>query len=76
MLLLYAAITLGTFGKLVLGLAVLRVHWLILKEHKIDTTVLISMRHEQLITIFGMVCIVAGYLLEMYFYHANPVLLS
>lgn len=76
MLLLYAAITLGTVGKLILGLAVLRVHWLILKEHKIDATVLTSMRHEQLITIVGIAFIVLGYLLEMYFYYHNTALLS
>lgn len=76
MLLLYAAITLGTVGKLILGIAVLRVHAYILKEHKIDEVVLRAMRRERYITIGGVMLIVLGYFLEMYFYYGNPSLLS
>ena len=68
MLALYLGLTLGTLGKIVLGVAVLRVHWLILREHKIDGVVLASMRHEQWITVVGILLIVIGYILEMVFY--------
>ena len=75
MISLYIGITLGTFGKLILGIAVLRVHAHIIREHKIDSDVISAMKRERYITIFGIFCILVGYILEMMFY-ANTTLLS
>lgn len=74
--LLLLGLTLGTLGKVVLGVAVLRVHVHILKEHKIDNIVLLSMKREQVVTIVGLFLIVLGYLLEVYFYAGTTDLLT
>lgn len=60
----------GTIGKVILGFAVLRVHMIILREHKIDGAVLRSMKREQMITIFGILLIIFGFFLESYFYNS------
>ncbi len=69
--LLLWGITLGTIGKLVLGIAVLRVHVYILREHKIDGVVLKALRKEQYVTTFGLVLIVLGYIAEIMFYNSS-----
>ncbi len=74
--LLLLGLTLGTVGKLVLGVAVLRVHVHILKEHKIDGIVLQSMKREQFVTIIGLLLIVLGYALEVFFYTGSTNLLT
>ncbi len=76
MMSLYIAITLGTIGKLILGIAVLRVHAHILKEHKIDAIVLSAMRRERYITAGGVVLILIGYVLEMLFYAGTTILFT
>ena len=73
---LLLGITLGTIGKLVIGIAVLRVHIYILREHKIDTVVLKALKREQYITIFGLFLIVLGFLCEIYFYGSGTDFLS
>lgn len=74
--LLLWGITIGTIGKLVLGIAVLRVHVYILREHKIDNVVLNALKREQYVTFFGLMLIVIGYLLEVSFYYGQTHLLS
>lgn len=74
--LLLWGITLGTIGKLVLGIAVLRVHVYILREHKIDNVVLNALRREQYVTFFGLMLIVIGFLLEILFYNDATSLLD
>jgi hypothetical protein len=74
--LLLLGLTIGTIGKIVLGVAVLRVHIHILKEHKIDGIVLQSMKREQIVTIVGLLLIVIGYALEVYFYTGATNLLT
>lgn len=74
--LLLWGLTLGTIGKLVLGLAVLRVHIYILREHTIDNVVLAALRREQYVTVCGLLLIVLGYLLEIFFYSGTTALLS
>jgi hypothetical protein len=66
--LLFWGVTLSFLGKMVLGVAVLRVHLGILKEHKIDNVVLNAIRREQVFTLIGIGLIVIGYALEAYFY--------
>lgn len=74
--LLLWGITLGTIGKLVLGIAVLRVHVYILREHKIDNVVLNALKREQYVTLFGLLLIIVGYFLEIYFYYGATNLLD
>lgn len=66
--LLLLGLTVGTLGKLIVGIGVLRVHVHILHEHKIDAVVLKSLKIEQFVTLFGLALIVLGYILEVYFY--------
>lgn len=66
---LFWGITLGVLGKLVLGLAVLRVHTRIREEKKIDRVVIQSIKREELLTILGIFLIVVGYILEVAFYN-------
>lgn len=73
---LLVGITLGTIGKLVIGIAVLRVHIYILREHKIDDVVLKALKREQYITVFGLFLIVLGYLCEVYFYGSGTDFIS
>lgn len=73
MLVLYIGLTVGTLGKIVLGVAVLRVHEYILKEHKIDGVVFSAIKRERYITAAAVALIVIGYALEMYFYGTTSV---
>jgi hypothetical protein len=66
--LLLWGITFGTVGKLVLGIAVLRVHVWILREHKIDGVVLRSIKREQFVTLAGLLLIIIGFVFEVMFY--------
>jgi len=66
--LLLIGLTIGVLGKLLLGIAVLRVHLGILHEHEIDNVVLRSIKKEQTFTLVGLALIVLGYVLEMFFY--------
>jgi len=74
--LLLWGLTIGTIGKLILGIAVLRVHVGILKEHRIDGVVLKAIKREQLVTLFGLILIVVGFLLEVLFYSGSTHLLE
>ncbi len=66
--LLLLGLTLGTVGKLILGIAVLRVHIRIFQEHSIDGVVLTAIRREHFITIFALLLITIGYFMEVFFY--------
>ena len=74
--LLLIGITLGTIGKLLLGVAVLRVHLGILHEHKIDEVVLNSIKREQTITLAALALILVGFLFEILFYAGSTDLLT
>lgn len=69
--LLLWGITLGTLGKLILGIAVLRVHIRIFEEHKIDGVVLKAIKREHLVTFIGLIFIILGYILEVMFYNGS-----
>lgn len=66
--LLLWGLTLGTIGKLILGIAVMRVHMRILQEHKIDNIVLKAIKREHLVTLIGIALILVGYIFEIVFY--------
>lgn len=74
--LLLWGLTIGTVGKLVLGIAVLRVHVYILREHAIDNVVLRALKREQYVTLLGLALIIIGYLFEILFYNNSTNLLS
>jgi hypothetical protein len=74
--LLLLGLTLGTIGKLVLGIAVLRVHVYIIREHKIDNVVIRALKREQIVTLVGLAFIVIGYVLEILFYSGSTDLLN
>ncbi len=74
--LLLWGITLGTIGKLVLGIAVLRVHIRILQEHSIDGIVLKAIKREHYVTVIGLLLIVVGYIFEISFYSGSTQLFN
>jgi len=76
MSLLLWGLTIGTIGKIVLGVAVLRVHVYILREHTIDDVVLRALKREQVVTIVGLAFIIVGYLCEVSFYTMSTNLLN
>jgi len=65
---LFWGLTLGMVGKVFLGIAVISVHWRIVKEHKIDRVVLTEMRRERNLAFVGIALIVAGYAFELISY--------
>ena len=66
--LLFWGITLGVLGKILVVVAVLHMHHSLVKEHRIDRTVLLTYKQERIMTFIGLVLIVLGYLFEVYFY--------
>lgn len=76
MSLLLWGLTLGTVGKLILGVAVLRVHVGILKKHTIDDTVLKAIKRERYVTLIGLVLIFIGYVCEVVFYGGSTQFFS
>jgi len=63
--LLLTGLTIGMIGKVLLGVAVISVHWRIVKEQRIDKVVLTEMRKERNLALLGIVLIVTGYLFEI-----------
>ncbi len=68
MLTLYIALTLGTLGKVLLGVAVVRVHMHMAREHKIDGDVIASIKRERFGSLAAILLIIIGYAMEMWFY--------
>jgi hypothetical protein len=66
-------LTLGMIGKLLLAVGILRVHNVMAEEHAIDQIVIKSFKTEKVLTIIGILCIILGYTLEIYFYMNNAV---
>jgi len=64
------AVTLGVLGKVLLGVAVIRVHSHIMKEHRIDDDVINAIKRERYISIIAILFIIIGYLLEVTSYGA------
>ena len=69
--LLLWGITLGTIGKLILGITVLRVHIWMFREHSIDGVVMRAIRREHVLTIISLTLIVVGYVFEVLFYNGS-----
>ncbi len=58
------SLTLDFLGTLLIGIAVLRVHLKMGKEHRIGEKVLKAIRREQWLTILGIILIILGFLLN------------
>lgn len=72
--LLFWGLTLGTIGKVLLALAVLHMHHTLVREHRVDKFVILSYQQERILTFIGIILIVAGYILEIYFYQPTAML--
>ena len=66
--LLFWALTVGVIGKVLLATGVLIAHTEIAHEMRIDPRVLQSFRLERVLAVTGLLLIVAGYFMEVYFY--------
>lgn len=66
--LLFWGLTIGVVGKILLGIGVLIAHSKLVHEQTINYLVLKSYRTEHFLTITGLVMIVVGYGMEIYFY--------
>ncbi|MEK7462520.1 MAG: hypothetical protein AAB618_03000 [Patescibacteria group bacterium] len=71
---LFWGLTIGTAGKVLLGIGVIIAHSSLVKERKIDLVVLRGYRIEHTITVIGLLLIVLGYFMEVYFYGFTPFL--
>lgn len=65
---LFWGITLGTAGKVLAIVGVLFAHMKLAKERRVDNAVVHSLHTEKILTILGLVLIVIGYAMEVYFY--------
>jgi hypothetical protein len=66
--LLFWGLTVGVLGKLFLGVGVMVAHSQLVHERKIDALVIKSYRLEHVLTVTGLILIVVGYGMEIYFY--------
>ena len=71
---LFWGLTIGMIGKLLLATGVIIAHTEIAHERKIDNEVLRSFRLEMFLTVLGVILIVLGYFMEVYFYGFTPLL--
>ena len=66
---LFWGLTLGFFGKVILGATVINVHAHIIKERKIDMDVLREMKRERFLGITAVFLIIIGYVLELSYFN-------
>ena len=72
--LLFWGLTIGMIGKVMLGAGVLIAHSELAHERRVDNLVLKSFRLERALTIAGLILIVTGYFMEIYFYGFSSML--
>ena len=58
-------LAMGTFGEILVVLAVLHMHHSLIVEHKVDKVVILSYQQERIITVIGLLLIIIGFILEM-----------
>ncbi len=71
---LFWGLTIGVIGKALVVVGVLIAHSGILREHKIDSVVIHRFHLEHTITVLGLILIIIGYFMEIYFYGYTPFL--
>lgn len=72
--LLFWGLTVGVIGKVLLAAGVIIAHTELAHEKRIDNEVLRSFRLELWLTVIGIILIVLGYVMEVYFYGFTPLL--
>lgn len=72
--LLFWGLTVGVVGKVMVAVAILKVHHIMAMERRIDAKVIRSFDFEKSLTYLGILFIVTGYLMELYFYGLTPML--
>ena len=72
MALLFWGLTFALVGKVTLGIAVMMVHSRIVKEHHIDRVVLTEMKRERNVAFVGIILMIVGWVLELFFYGFVP----
>lgn len=65
---LFWGLTLGVIGKVMVVLAVMFMHHTLMREHEVDYLVVRTFHKERFFTIVGLLLIVLGYIMEVYFY--------
>lgn len=71
---LFWGLTASVLGKILVALGILRVHYVMAHEQRIDEKVIRSFAFEKTLTYIGIFLIVLGYFLEVYFYGLTPLL--
>ncbi len=71
---LFWGLTIGVAGKILLAIGIIIAHSGIVKEQKIDLAVLKGFKLEHTLTIIGIILIILGYFMEVYFYGFTPFL--
>lgn len=74
--LLFWGLTISTVGKVMLAAGVIIAHSELAHEKRVDNLVLESFRIERILTITGLILIVGGYFMEIYFYGFTTSLLT
>lgn len=72
--LLFWGLTIGAIGKILVAIGILKVHHIMALERRIDAKVIRSFAFEKTLTYLGIICIIAGYVMELYFYGLTPML--
>lgn len=72
--LLFWGLTISVVGKILLAAGVIIAHTELAHERRIDNLVLRSFRFEMVLTVVGVLLIVIGYAMEIYFYGFTPLL--
>lgn len=74
--LLFWGLTVSVVGKVLLAAGVLIAHKELAEERQVDQEVLDSFRVERVLTVAGLLLIVGGYVMEVYFYGFTTTLLT
>ena len=61
----FIGLTLEFAGTLLISISVLLVHSRVVKEHKIDESVVRQIKKEKWVTVSGIILIIIGYLLQV-----------
>jgi hypothetical protein len=71
---LFWGLTLGLLGKLLLAIGVLKVHVVMARERAIGEQVIHTFQFEKVLTLVAVICIVVGYVMEIYFYKGTELI--
>jgi hypothetical protein len=71
---LFWGLTVGVIGKILVAVGIIKVHHIMALERRIDAKVIRSFAFEKTLTYLGILFIIVGYLMELYFYGLTPML--